>query len=146
MTTTTAASTEGTKRAPIREGLFIEAAEDGRPRLVGSRCRETGQVFFPRETMNPVTIREGTLEDFAFDGAGTLVAWTVIGRGLPGFDSPYAMGTIQLDAGPSFIAQLHDWRSLTLRAHQRVALVIERIKTEKDGTVVVGPKFQPQEV
>ena len=136
---------EAPKRIPIRDKLFVETADDGKPRLIGSRCRETGQVFFPRETMNPVTMQEGTLEDHLFDGAGKLVAWTVIGRGLPGFDSPYAMGTFELDAGPSFIAQLHDWQGKTLRVGQRVALVIERIKTEKDGSVVVGPKFQPQE-
>ena len=134
-----------TKRIPIREGLFVEQTTDGRHQLVGSRCRETGQVYFPRETMNPVTMRDGTLEDHLFDGAGTLVAWTIIGRGLPGFDSPYAMATIQFDAGPSFIAQLHDWQSTTLKAGQRVELVIERIKTEKDGTVVIGPKFRPLE-
>jgi hypothetical protein len=140
-----APAAEGVKRSPIRDRLFVEAASDGRPRLIGSRCRETGQVFFPRETMNPVTMKEGTLEDHEFDGAGTLVAWTVIGRGLPGFDSPYAMGTLQLDAGPSFIAQLHDWQGKSLRVGQRVALVIDRIKTEKDGTAVVGPKFRPEE-
>lgn len=139
------AAAEPAKRQPIRDGLFIEAPGDGRPRLLGSRCRETGQVFFPRETMNPVTMRDGTLEDHAFDGGGTLVAWTAIGRGLPGFDSPYAMATVELDAGPSFIAQLHEWQGRSLRAGQRVELVIERIKTEKDGTVVVGPKFRPLE-
>jgi len=133
------------KRVPIRDGLFIENADDGRPRLIGSKCNETGQVFFPRETMNPVTMKSGTLEDHQFDGAGTLIAWTVIGRGLPGFDSPYAMGTLALDAGPSFIAQLHAWQGKSLRAGQRVALVIDRIKTEKDGTVITGPKFCPQE-
>lgn len=142
MSTTTE---EGVKRLPIREHLFIERAADGRPRLIGSRCRETGEVFFPRETMNPVTMKEGTLEDHEFDGAGALVAWTVIGRGMAGFDSPYAMGTFVLDAGPSFIAQLHGWQDKSLRAGQRVSLVIDRIKTEKDGTVVIGPKFRPEE-
>ena len=74
-----------------------------------------------------------------------LVAWTVVARGLPGFDSPYALGTIALDAGPSFIGQLHDWQGKALRAGMRVRLAIGRIKNEKDGTEVVGPKFVPVE-
>ena len=127
---------------PIRQDLFVGGAE---PRLVGSRDRRTGQVFFPAEAMNPVTMEEGTLERHEFDGSGRLVAWTVIGRGLPGFDSPYALGTIALDAGPSFIGQLHDWQDKQLRPGMRVKLAIARIKAEKDGTELVGPKFVPVE-
>ena len=128
-------------RVPIRPNLFIEGAN---PRLVGSRDRITGQVFFPAEAMNPVTMTEGTLEQHEFDGAGRLVAWTVVGRGLPGFESPYALGTIALDAGPGFIGQLHDWQGKALRPGMRVKLLVARIKVEKDGTEVIGPKFVPQ--
>jgi uncharacterized OB-fold protein len=100
---------------PVRANLFVDRC-DAAPSLVGSRDRETG-----------------------------LVAWTVVARGLPGFDSPYALGTIALDAGPSFIGQLHDWQGKALRAGMRVRLAIGRIKNEKDGTEVVGPKFVPVE-
>jgi scaffold protein (connect acetoacetyl-CoA thiolase and HMG-CoA synthase) len=125
---------------PIRPDLFVDGDP---PRLVGSRDRETAQVFFPAEAMNPVTMTEGTLERHEFDGGGTLVAWTVIGRGLPGFDSPYALGAVQLDAGPGFIGQLHDWQDKVLAPGMRVKLAIARIKAEKDGTEVIGPKFVP---
>lgn len=128
------------KRVPIRPGLFVEGDP---PLLVGSRDRETGEVFFPAEAMNPKTMREGTLERHTFEGAGTLVAWTVIGRGPPGFDSPYALGTIAFDAGPSFIGQLHDWQGTSLRTGMPVVLAIGRIKADKDGSEIVGPKFVP---
>jgi hypothetical protein len=134
-----------TPRMPIRPDLFVEGANGAAPRLIGSRCRETGQVFFPAEAMNPVTMKEGTLERHEFEGGGSLVAWTVIGRGLPGFDSPYALGTIALDAGPGFIGQLHDWQGKVLKPGMRVHLAIDRIKREKDGNEVVGPKFVPVE-
>lgn len=127
---------------PIRPDLYVAGDP---PRLVGSRDRTTGQLFFPAETMNPVTMTEGTLERHEFDGGGTLVAWTVIGRGLPGFDSPYALATIALDAGPGFIGQLHDWQGKALRSGMRVRLSIGRIKRERDGAEVLGPKFVPVE-
>lgn len=129
-------------RVPIREQLFVEGVP---PMLLGSRDRHTGQIFFPAETMNPVTLQDSTLEPHAFDGAGTLVSWTVIGRGMPGFDSPYAIATVQLNAGPAFIGQLHDWQGKALRPGMPVVLTIERIKTDKDGRDVVGPKFIPLE-
>ena len=77
------------------------------------------------------------------EGGGTLVAWTVIARGLPGFDSPYALATVQLDAGPSFIGQLHEWQGKPLASGMRVRLAIGRIKRDKDGSEVVGPLFVP---
>ncbi len=139
------APTAAATRVPIRPDLFVDGTADVTPRLVGSRDRDTDQVFFPAEAMNPVTMREGTLERHEFDGGGTVVAWTVVGRGPPGFDSPYALGTVSLDAGPAFIGQLHDWQDKTLRAGMRVRLVIARIKRENDGTEIIGPKFVPVE-
>lgn len=139
-------TTAATPRTPIRSDLFVEGADGVAPHLIGSCCRESGQVFFPAETMNPVTMKEGTLQRHEFEGGGTLVAWTVIARGLPGFDSPYALGTIALDDGPSFIGQLHDWQGKMLKPGMRVRLTIDRIKREKDGTEIIGPKFVPVEI
>jgi uncharacterized protein len=127
---------------PVRADLFLEGPP---PRLVGSKDRQTGEVFFPAEVMNPVTMKEGTLDRHEFSGDGRLVAWTVVARGLPGFESPYALGTIALDAGPSFIGQLHDWHDKRLTPGMRLRLVIGKIKTEKDGVEIVGPKFVPIE-
>lgn len=129
---------------PIRPGLFVEG--DGRrpPRLLGSRCRETGVVYFPAEVMNPQTRRVDTMEPVEIDGRGRLVSYTVVARGLPGFASPYALGTIELDAGPTLIAQLQDWQSVALRTGMPVCLTIGTIKTGKDGVRYVGPKFRPR--
>jgi uncharacterized protein len=135
-------STAPPARTPIRPGLFVEAPGQS-PKLIGTRCGVTGQVFFPAEVMNPVTMTEGSLVRHEFEGDGRLVAWTVIGRGLPGFDSPYALATIALDAGPALIAQLHDWQGKPLHAGMRVSLTIARIKRDQDGTEIVGPKFVP---
>lgn len=128
---------------PIRHGLFVERGAAGRPMLLGSRCRETGKVYYPAETMNPDTHRAGTMEPVEIEGNGRLVSHTVVSRGLPGFASPYALGVVELDAGPSLVAQLEDWDQAELSAGLQVELVIGTIKTEKDGTRVIGPKFRP---
>lgn len=138
-----AAATQAGGERPIRPGLFVRAGADGHPKLLGSRCRETGQLFWPAERMNPVTRKPGTLEPAELDGGGRLVSYTVVQRGLPGFPSPYALATIQLDDGPSLIAQLEDWHDNALSLGRRVDLVIGTIKTEKDGTRILGPKFRP---
>jgi uncharacterized OB-fold protein len=128
---------------PIRDGLFRDA-EGGRAAcLLGSRCRETGALFWPAERMNPVTRRPGTLEPAEIGGDGRLVSWTVVGRGLPGFASPYALAAVALDAGPTLLAQLADWQGTALAIGQRLELVIGTVRTETDGTHTLGPMFRP---
>lgn len=131
-----------TKTRPLRDDLFVEGEP---PRLVGSRCRETGQVFFPAQSMNPATHKVGTMERAEIDGNGVLVNFTRVLRGIPGFDTPFALGIIKLDAGPTLTAQLADWKDINLRAGLRVQLVIGPIKRDPDETVVMGPKFRALE-
>ena len=124
----------------IADNLFVEGPP---PRLLGSRCRETGEAFYPVQSMNPVTHKAGTMEVCEFAGGGTLQNFTKIHRGMPGFDSPFALGVIALDEGPVLTAQLADWDFENLRLGQRVELVIGTIKHDPDGTAVIGPKFRP---
>jgi uncharacterized OB-fold protein len=127
---------------PLRSDLFVEGTP---PRLIGSRCRETGEVFYPVQAMNPVTHKAGTIERVELDGAGTLLNYTRVLRGIPGFETPFAIGVIKLDAGPILTTQLADWADVDLRTGMRVELVIGQIKRDADGTVVTGPKFRPLE-
>ena len=132
---------ESSPVVPVREGIF-KRSSDGSARLIGSRDRETGQFFWPSERINPVTRKSGTMEPAESKGSGHIVSWTIVRRGLPGFASPYALAAIQLDDGPSLIAQLEDWQEPDLMSGKPVDLVIGTVKTEKDGTVVEGPKFR----
>ena len=130
----------------IRENLFIRSGtNDGKPKLLGSRCRETGAVFFPREAMSPAARKPGTLEDIELDGDGRIIAFTIVRRALPGFDSPYALALIQLSEGVSTFAQLEGWTEDRLKVGTEVTLTIGTISIGKEGEKVVGPKFKPKE-
>lgn len=133
---------ETTPVVPIRQGTFVKEP-DGNVWLVGSRDRDTGQFFWPPERVNPITRKTGTLEPARSPGDGRIVSWTIVRRGLPGFASPYALAAIQLHDGPSLIAQLEGWQESDLKTGAPVSLVIGAVRTEKDGTVVEGPKFRP---
>jgi scaffold protein (connect acetoacetyl-CoA thiolase and HMG-CoA synthase) len=131
---------------PIRPNLFLAQGRDGRPKLLGSRCRETGELFWPAEVMNPVTRHPDTLEPAEIDGEGKIVSFTTVARGLPGFASPYVLAAIALEAGPTLIAQLDGWQGRKPAIGEEVDLVIGTIKTERDGARVIGPKFRPRTV
>lgn len=124
----------------LRDDLFVAGPP---PRLLGSRCRETGELFYPVQVMNPVTHRAGTMETCELEGAGRLLNFTRIHRGMSGYDSPLVLGIVELDAGPTLTAQITDWAGTDLHIGQRLDLVIGTIRTDPDGTRVLGPKFRP---
>lgn len=130
------------KTRDLRADLFVDSSP---PRLVCSRCSETGQLFFPVQAMNPVTQKAGTMVRAEIEGEGKLLNFTQVVRGMPGFESPFALGVIELDAGPTLTAQLTDWKGVVLHAGMRVQLVIGPIKRDSDDTIVMGPKFRPLE-
>lgn len=120
---------------PIRPNLFT-TRPDGTHVLLGSRDPVTGECFWPAEAMNPRT--RAPVEPAEIPGAGAVIASTTVARGLPGFASPYHLACIQLDAGPSLIAQIES----PAEPGARVALEIGTIKTEKDGSAIIGPRFR----
>jgi uncharacterized OB-fold protein len=138
-TTLESVATEG---IPIRDNLFIIDAE-GRSNLIVSHCKECGQKFYPLVPMCPSCIKEDTVDTLEIRGRGRIVSFTKVLRGLPGYDSPYVLACIELDEGPSVIAQLQDYKEIELRINMPVELVIGKIKQEKDGSIIVGPKFKP---
>lgn len=127
---------------PIHEKLFT-FGPDGAPKLICSRCRECGGTFYPTEAMCPSCIKEETVDTIEIDGKGKIVSFTKVMKGPPGYDSPYVLACLELDEGPSVIAQLQDWQDVDLAIDMPVELVIGRIKKEKNGTTVIGPKFRP---
>ena len=128
------------REIPIRDDLFVDSnGADGTPKLLVRRCKSTGNLYFPR---NSVFSGGGDYEDLEIEGKGRLIEAAVIQRGLPGFVSPYAIAVIELDQGLSLIAQLEDWEDKSLDMGTRVRLVIGCIRKERDGSRIVGPKFK----
>jgi hypothetical protein len=69
--------------------------------------------------------------DFHFapvDGAGTVRSWTVVRQSfLPGFETPYLLVDVELDAQPDLrlVARLLDGADVELRIGDRVRVVFE---------------------
>ena len=66
--------------------------------LVGSKCNECGDVFFPSRVVCPNCRRKGKLEPFQFSGKGKIYTYSVI-RSPPKKKkkiAPYAVAVIEL--------------------------------------------------
>ncbi len=131
------------KRMPIREGLFnIPSSPSEKPYLVGSRCRNCQEVMFPQR---PICLNcfGKDLEQVRLSSRGKLFTFTINHQGPKEFSAPYASGYIDLPEGVRIYSLLTDWEAKGLKIGAEMELVIEKIKEDKEGNIVLGYKFRP---
>lgn len=123
---------------PITEGLWQMEADD-KPRLMGSRCRECGEMFFPRKNLNfCMHCHQESLEEILFSGKGRVLSLTKVERqpagGFYKGQVPYTYGIVQLDEGVNIFSQLVD--DPTLSADERVEMVVVKLYEEDENDVM----------
>jgi len=132
------------KKVPIKEGLF-EFLEDG-AHLIGSRCRECGEVTFPANAFCPQCCAE-TTTNVPLSRRGILYSFTVQRfrppppyRGPEPF-APYGVGMIELPEGLRITAVLEEDDPASLRVGLEMELVITGFFEDDEGNEVLGYKF-----
>jgi uncharacterized protein len=133
------------ERVPIEPGFFtIPADPSEAPRLLGSRCRACGEVFFPRRQVCAKCLAEGT-DELLLGPRGTL--WTHTWCHVPLFGSMradaggYAVGQVDLPEGPRVQAVLSGARG-EHRIGQAMELELETLRRDRDGREVVIFRFR----
>ena len=132
------------KQIPIREGLF-EGSEDG-PHLLGSRCRDCGEVIFPSNAFCPQCCDE-TMEIIKLSRRGTLYSFTVQRfRPPPPYRGPepfvsYGVGMVELPEGLLVTSVLEESDPNRLRVGMPMELVVKARYENDDGDEVLGYGF-----
>jgi uncharacterized OB-fold protein len=134
-------------RVPVKAGYFtVPDDPDEPPRLLGTRCEECGEHFFPRRAVCAKCLSERTT-DAELGPRGTLYSYTFVH--FPLFGSTrvehvgYGVGQIDLPEGPRVQLPLagkqEDFRvGMTLEAE------LEPLREEDDRDVVII-RFRPVE-
>lgn len=135
-------------RIPIEPGFFtIPDRADETPLLLGSRCQQCDEVFFPRRAVCAKCLHRGT-DDVEFGARGTLYTWTYVHLPLFGGRRTeaggYGVGQIDTPEGPRVQAVLeggeHDFRiGMPMR------LALECLRENKEGREVVIFRYGPAE-
>jgi uncharacterized OB-fold protein len=113
--------------------------------LIGSRCLQCGEVFFPMRVICPVCRRRGKLEDIKFSGKGKIHSYSVIHTPTDEFRNmaPYAVAIIELEEGTKITSQIVDCKVDEIEIGQEVELVFRKIREEGDeGVISYGYKFK----
>jgi len=137
---------EGKERVSFNPAILtLNAPEDGRAHLLGSRCNSCGKVFFPQQALCTECFQEGTLKEHPLSTRGKLYSFTIVEReslAPKGFQVPYAYGYVNLPEGVRVLSKIVGWKPETLRIDAQVELVLEEIRENPEGQKIMGFRFQ----
>lgn len=131
---------------PIMEGIIKFPTQAGDPpRLLGNKCSSCGKVFFPKRAICPDCFTDDTLTEFELSSRGEIYAYTVVHYPPPlGFEVPYAYGYVELtEDNIRVFTMFTQCDPEKLQIGMDVELTIEKMRTDKDGTEIIGYKFKP---
>jgi uncharacterized OB-fold protein len=139
----------GPDEIPIREGFFVFSnGENGRPRLIGSKCRQCGDVVFPKRKLCTICDADQLMEEVFIGEKGILQTYTIVRVAFPNFDAPYVLGLVELPEAKDLrvLAQIEDCALEDVRIGMPLVLTIGKIKTDPaTGKTVIGHKYRPAE-
>jgi benzoylsuccinyl-CoA thiolase BbsA subunit len=95
----------GENQKLMKDGV-IEFPENGKPYLVGSKCKKCGKEYFPARPICLECFSE-EMEIIPLSQEGSIYAMTNVYVGIKGFKAPYMLGWI--DVGQNRIAAQIDW-------------------------------------
>ncbi len=132
------------RRIPIEPGFFtIPDDPAGQPRLLGTRCTECAEVFFPRRVVCARCLG-ASLEDVELGPHGTLFTFTYVHVPLFGAlraeAGSYGVGQVDLDEGPRVQAVLAGTRD-ELAIGMRLELQLETLRRTDEGDEIVIFRF-----
>jgi uncharacterized OB-fold protein len=138
------------KIIPVREGLWVNSINPAeKPQLIGSRCGDCGEIFFPKRLKGIcLNCQKTKLEDILLSRRGKIYSFTIVMQSRPQpapykGPVPYALAWVELPEGVRFETLLTDCDFDRLKVGMDVELVIEKLHDNDDGNEVLSYKFRP---
>lgn len=138
---------EAPKAIAIKDGLW-KTDTDGTLTLVGSKCCDCGELFFPKKDSGICTHCQHTkLEEIGLSKTGIISTYTVVHQqpagGFYNGPVPYAYGFVDLPENIRVMTLFggDDFAELTVGG--TVTLIVQPLYTNEDGTDVLTYKFKP---
>ena len=129
----------------IQEGFWSKFGKT--PRLIGSKCSNCGEIYFPKNEKNWCThCQNATLEDVELSNKGKIATFSVVmqqpGGGFYRGPVPYAYGCVDLPEGVRIKTLFtDDFDHLSVGGE--VELIIDKLHEDEYGNDVLTFKFKP---
>ena len=134
-------------RRPVKSGYFTVPADPAEPpKLLGTRCNDCGEYFFPKRAVCAKCLSENTAEA-EIGPSGTLYSYTFVHFPLFGSTKMehvgYGVGQVDLAEGPRVQTPLSG-KQEDFRVGMPLVAELEAIREEGDTDVVIL-RFRPAE-
>ena len=123
----------------FREGLFLQ--EGDRAYLIGNRCEDCGQVFFPSRAFC-FHCSSQRMESIKLGSRGKLYSFTTSHMPSTHFQPPYTVGWIDLREGIRIFSPIKKTEGQELQIGMEMELVIDELWQEANRRVV-GYQYRP---
>lgn len=136
--------TATTEQVPIGEGIFVVPQSPEKPYLLGSKCRNCGEVLFPPR--RGCRRCSGTTVDIVpLSRKARLYSFTTVLVKLPmtKVDPPYFVGVVELLEGERIRTLLSAQNPSSLQIGDEMEVSIEPVYKDEQGREVLGWKFKP---
>jgi uncharacterized OB-fold protein len=138
----TLSESNSAKVRAVFEGPFRVDGGTWSRRLYGSRCSKCGTTILIARRICPHCWAAGTQQPAELSDHGTLYSYTIVRNPPAGAPGPYAIAYVDLPENIRLMVRARpETGPDTIGAD--VAIDIDQIGTDEDGTIVVGPVMRP---
>ncbi len=122
------------------ENIYYHVKE-GKPYLIGSRCKNCDYVAFPKRAVCPSCISKDSMKDIELSRTGKIDTFSILHVAAPGFSVPYVVGYVSLPEGPRIFSMI-SYSGESLEIGDEVELMVGKIREDELGNEVIGYKFK----
>ena len=133
------------RMVPLREGIFrLPSGLGEEPALIGSRCQNCGDHFFPKRHIC-LNCGQEEIEETTLNGRGRIWTYTVARQTPPGslMQAPYVIAMVELPEGVMVQAVLSECDPEAVHVGMEVEMVVEKMGTSAEGNDLMAFKFKP---
>ena len=136
------------KTIRLKDGFWTTDSEYAEPRLIGSKCNNCGEIFFPKKEKGwCIHCQQKALEDIILSSEGKIISFSVVmqqpGGGFYFGPVPYAYGQVDLPEGVRVITIFKAKDYNDLKVGRKAKLVIDKLCDDQDGNEIMTFKFSP---
>ena len=116
---------------------------NGKPRLVGGRCRNCGCETWGARTMCPRCWAAEKMEEVDLPNVGALYSMVTVYRAQAGFKGPYTFGLVDLPGCVRVFGRIHWPEGSRWQPGAEMELIAERIDVDSGKPPFWVPAFRP---